>query len=58
MPAITIVAPSHPLVAKVAPPGSKSSTNRALPLAAMVRGTNLLVGALEETGSGKRGQAS
>ncbi|MDB5473163.1 MAG: 3-phosphoshikimate 1-carboxyvinyltransferase [Devosia sp.] len=45
--ALTIVSPSHPLVGRVSPPGSKSITNRALLLAALANGTSHLTGALK-----------
>jgi len=35
-PPLTITPPDHPLVGRVTPPGSKSITNRALLLAALV----------------------
>ncbi len=47
MTAITIVPPRHPLVGRVAPPGSKSITNRALLLAGLARGNSRLSGALK-----------
>jgi 3-phosphoshikimate 1-carboxyvinyltransferase len=36
----------HPIYATVTPPGSKSYTNRALPIAALANGSSLLTGAL------------
>lgn len=45
--AITIIPPDHPLVGHVAPPGSKSITNRVLLLAALADGTSHLTGALK-----------
>lgn len=45
--ALTIVPPGRPLVGRVAPPGSKSITNRALLLAALANGTSRLSGALK-----------
>ncbi|WP_108398930.1 3-phosphoshikimate 1-carboxyvinyltransferase [Devosia submarina] len=45
--ALTIVPPTHPLVGRVSPPGSKSITNRALLLAALATGTSRLTGALK-----------
>jgi 3-phosphoshikimate 1-carboxyvinyltransferase len=42
-----ITPPSFPLVGRVAPPGSKSITNRALLLAALANGTSHLSGALK-----------
>jgi 3-phosphoshikimate 1-carboxyvinyltransferase len=44
---LTIVPPGKPLVGRVAPPGSKSITNRALLLAALAHGTSQLTGALK-----------
>lgn len=46
-PALAIVPPTHPLVGRVSPPGSKSITNRALLLAALAAGTSRLTGALK-----------
>jgi 3-phosphoshikimate 1-carboxyvinyltransferase len=45
--ALTLIPPSHPLVGRVSPPGSKSITNRALLLAALANGTSRLTGALK-----------
>jgi 3-phosphoshikimate 1-carboxyvinyltransferase len=45
--ALTIHPPGLPLRGRVAPPGSKSITNRALLLAALARGTSRLTGALK-----------
>jgi len=47
MAALTITPPGHPLRGRVAPPGSKSITNRALLLAALARGTSRITGALK-----------
>ena len=47
LPSLTINPPSHPLVGRVTPPGSKSITNRALLLAALAEGTSRLTGALK-----------
>ncbi|CAH1660813.1 MULTISPECIES: 3-phosphoshikimate 1-carboxyvinyltransferase [unclassified Chelatococcus] len=44
---LTLVPPQHPLRGAVAPPGSKSITNRALLLAALANGTSRLTGALK-----------
>jgi 3-phosphoshikimate 1-carboxyvinyltransferase len=44
---ITIIPPGQPLRGRVAPPGSKSITNRALLLAALSKGTSRLTGALK-----------
>ncbi len=46
-PPLAITPPTHPLVGRVTPPGSKSITNRALLLAALARGTSRLTGALK-----------
>jgi 3-phosphoshikimate 1-carboxyvinyltransferase len=45
--ALTLIPPSHPLVGRVSPPGSKSITNRALLLAALATATSRLTGALK-----------
>ena len=45
--ALTIIPPTHKLVGRVSPPGSKSITNRALLLAALAEGTSRLTGALK-----------
>ncbi len=47
LPALTVVPPSRPMRGHVAPPGSKSITNRALLLASLARGTSRLTGALK-----------
>lgn len=47
MAALTIIPPGRPLRGQVAPPGSKSITNRALLLAALARGTSRITGALK-----------
>lgn len=44
---VTVVPPGKPLRGRVAPPGSKSITNRALLLAALAKGTSRLQGALK-----------
>jgi len=44
---ITVIPPTHPLRGRVAPPGSKSITNRVLLLAALAKGTSHLTGALK-----------
>ncbi|MHC4041564.1 3-phosphoshikimate 1-carboxyvinyltransferase [Bradyrhizobium sp. 23AC] len=46
-PPLAIMPPTHPLIGRVAPPGSKSITNRALLLAALARGKSRLTGALK-----------
>lgn len=45
--ALTLIPPTFPLRGRVAPPGSKSLTNRALLLAALANGTSQLTGALK-----------
>lgn len=45
--ALTITPPLHPLRGHVAPPGSKSITNRALLLAALAEGKSRITGALK-----------
>ncbi|WDR03426.1 3-phosphoshikimate 1-carboxyvinyltransferase [Devosia algicola] len=45
--ALTIVPPNHALSGRVAPPGSKSITNRALLMAGLAVGTSQLSGALK-----------
>ena len=45
--AVTVVPPAGPLRGRVAPPGSKSITNRALLLAGLARGISHLTGALK-----------
>jgi len=47
LPTVTVVPPGTPLQGRVAPPGSKSITNRALLLAALAKGTSRLTGALK-----------
>ncbi|MBD1589540.1 3-phosphoshikimate 1-carboxyvinyltransferase [Pseudomonas typographi] len=44
---VTVVPPTQALQGRVAPPGSKSITNRALLLAALAKGTSRLSGALK-----------
>ncbi len=46
-PRLTMVPPGHPLRGRVAPPGSKSITNRALLLAGLAKGRSVLSGALK-----------
>jgi 3-phosphoshikimate 1-carboxyvinyltransferase len=45
--AVEIVPPGRPLVGRIAPPGSKSITNRALLLAGLAKGESRLTGALK-----------
>lgn len=47
LPTVTVVPPGKSLQGRVAPPGSKSITNRALLLAALAKGTSRLSGALK-----------
>ena len=47
LPAALPIAPRGPLDARVRVPGSKSITNRALPIAALATGTSELLGALD-----------
>lgn len=44
---LIITPPTHPLVGRIIPPGSKSITNRALLLAGLARGESRLTGALK-----------
>ncbi len=46
-PFITVTPPNVALHGRIAPPGSKSITNRALLLAALAKGTSRLTGALK-----------
>lgn len=46
-PSLAITPPTHLLIGRVTPPGSKSITNRALLLAALARGTSRLTGTLK-----------
>jgi 3-phosphoshikimate 1-carboxyvinyltransferase len=46
-PTLTVIPPASPLRGQVAPPGSKSITNRALLLAALAKGSSRLSGALK-----------
>lgn len=55
--AVSIVPPAHPLRGRVAPPGSKSITNRALLLAALARGTSRLDGALKSDDTARMAEA-
>lgn len=47
MDAVEIIPPDGPINATVRPPGSKSITNRALPIAAVAKGTSTLTGVLK-----------
>ncbi len=57
VPALRIVPPAHALRGRVAPPGSKSITNRALLLAALARGTSRLDGALKSDDTARMAEA-
>lgn len=46
-PALSLTPPKAPLIGKVTLPGSKSITNRALPLAALSQGVSTITGALK-----------
>ncbi len=46
-PALTIIPPRHALAGKIAPPGSKSITNRLLLIASLATGPSRLTGALK-----------
>lgn len=54
---LTIVPPGHPLRGRVAPPGSKSITNRVLLLAALANGTSRLTGALKSDDTARMAEA-
>jgi len=54
---LTIVPPTMPLRGRVAPPGSKSITNRALLLAALANGTSRLTGALKSDDTARMAEA-
>ncbi len=49
--------PGRPLSGRIAPPGSKSTTNRALLLAALARGTSRLTGALKSDDTARMAEA-
>ena len=55
--AMMIVPPSHALRGRIAPPGSKSITNRALLLAGLAKGTSRLVGALKSDDTARMAEA-
>lgn len=57
LPALRVVPPARPLNGRVAPPGSKSITNRALLLAALARGTSRLDGALKSDDTARMAEA-
>jgi 3-phosphoshikimate 1-carboxyvinyltransferase len=54
---VTLTPPDRPLVGRVAPPGSKSITNRALLLAALARGRSRLTGALKSDDTARMAEA-
>jgi 3-phosphoshikimate 1-carboxyvinyltransferase len=54
---LTILPPAHALRGRVAPPGSKSITNRALLLAALATGTSRLTGALKSDDTARMAEA-
>ena len=53
---MTVLPPGRPLGGRVAPPGSKSITNRALLLAALATGTSRLTGALKSDDTALHGR--
>lgn len=55
--ALEIVPVTQPLRGRVAPPGSKSITNRALLLAALAKGTSRLTGALKSDDTARMAEA-
>lgn len=55
--ALTLTPPTHALRGRVAPPGSKSITNRALLLAGLARGASRLTGALKSDDTAYMAQA-
>ena len=55
--ALTIIPPTAPLRGRVAPPGSKSITNRVLLLAALATGTSRLTGALKSDDTARMAEA-
>jgi 3-phosphoshikimate 1-carboxyvinyltransferase len=54
---VTLAPPGRPLVGRVAPPGSKSITNRALLLAALAQGRSVLTGALKSDDTARMAEA-
>lgn len=56
-PELVVVPPGFPLEGKVAPPGSKSVTNRVLLLAALAKGKCLLTGALKSDDTARMAEA-
>jgi 3-phosphoshikimate 1-carboxyvinyltransferase len=55
--AVTLIPPGRSLVGRVAPPGSKSITNRALLLAALAKGETRLTGALKSDDTARMAEA-
>jgi 3-phosphoshikimate 1-carboxyvinyltransferase len=54
---VTLQPPGRPLQGRIAPPGSKSITNRALLLAALARGRSVLTGALKSDDTARMAEA-
>jgi 3-phosphoshikimate 1-carboxyvinyltransferase len=54
---VTLTPPQRPLKGRLVLPGSKSITNRALPLAAMAKGTSRLTGALKSDDTARMAEA-
>ncbi len=54
---VTLTPPGRPLVGRIAPPGSKSITNRALLLAGLARGGSRLTGALKSDDTARMAEA-
>ncbi|MGL4243558.1 MAG: 3-phosphoshikimate 1-carboxyvinyltransferase, partial [Beijerinckiaceae bacterium] len=54
---VTLIPPGRPLLGRIAPPGSKSITNRALLLAALARGRSRLTGALKSDDTARMAEA-
>jgi 3-phosphoshikimate 1-carboxyvinyltransferase len=54
---VTLTPPGRPLKGRVAPPGSKSITNRALLLAALAKGRSVLTGALKSDDTARMAEA-
>jgi 3-phosphoshikimate 1-carboxyvinyltransferase len=54
---VTLTPPGRPLAGRIAPPGSKSITNRALLLAALAQGSSRLTGALKSDDTARMAQA-
>lgn len=54
---VTLVPPGRPLVGRLAPPGSKSITNRALLLAALAKGRSTLTGTLRSDDTARMAEA-